>query len=76
LDYRNAWEWCNDWYDEDYYSVSPVDNPTGPSSGEYKVLRGGSWHYGLGYCRTTNRFRDIPDDTWDNIGFRVVLPVR
>jgi len=72
----NVWEWCNDWYDEDYYSRSPVDNSTGPSSGRYKVLRGGSWDFGPGSCRTANRIRVVPDDTWGNLGFRVVLPVR
>lgn len=39
----NAWEWCADWYDSNYYSSSPKSNPKGPDSGIYKVLRGGSW---------------------------------
>ena len=39
----NAWEWCSDWYDAGYYSVSPSFNPKGPSSGTDRVLRGGSW---------------------------------
>jgi formylglycine-generating enzyme required for sulfatase activity len=41
----NVWEWIADWYDEEYYSVSPNENPTGPSSGESKVLRGGNFHH-------------------------------
>lgn len=44
----NAWEWCADWYDENYYSRSPGQNPKGPSSGSKRVLRGGSagrWDY-------------------------------
>jgi len=40
----NVWEWVQDWYDEDYYRNSPKNNPTGPESGEYRVLRGGSWY--------------------------------
>lgn len=39
----NVWEWTADWYEENYYSTSPARNPKGPSSGEYRVLRGGSW---------------------------------
>ena len=40
----NVWEWVNDWYDKDYYRSSPRSDPTGPVSGQSKVLRGGSWH--------------------------------
>ena len=39
----NVWEWCADWYNESYYTNSPRQNPTGPSSGESRVARGGSW---------------------------------
>ena len=39
----NVWEWVNDWYDADYYDVSPYANPPGPASGTYKVVRGGDW---------------------------------
>ena len=39
----NVFELCSDWYDEDYYSNSPLRNPQGPSTGEWRVLRGGSW---------------------------------
>ena len=42
----NAWEWCADWSDENYYSVSPAKNPLGPDTGSgfSRVLRGGSWY--------------------------------
>jgi formylglycine-generating enzyme required for sulfatase activity len=39
----NVWEWCADWYDDKYYEVAPRRDPTGPSSGEAHVVRGGSW---------------------------------
>ena len=39
----NVWEWTNDWYDRDYYSVTPDRNPPGPAKGVYKVIRGGGW---------------------------------
>ena len=40
----NVWEWVNDWYQSDYYSVSPNSNPPGPATGTYRVLRGGAWN--------------------------------
>ena len=42
----NAWQWCADWYGAEYYAKSPVDDPTGPDSGDGRVLRGGSWRSG------------------------------
>src|SRR5437899_167917 len=41
----NVWEWVGDWYDEKYYAKSPSVDPTGPTSGKYRVVRGGSWDY-------------------------------
>lgn len=52
----NVWEWCSDWYGENYYSSSPTINPQGPSSGDYKVLRGGSWYGVSDFVRCANRF--------------------
>src|SRR5207244_8371439 len=39
----NVWEWTNDWYDRDYYPVSPDTNPKGPEAGMYKIIHGGGW---------------------------------
>ena len=68
----NVYEWCSDWYDEDYYSSSPSRNPQGPSSGSYRVLRGGSWNYSPGGLRAANRVNFSPADTNDGRGFRCV----
>ena len=48
----NVWEWCQDWHDSDYYKNSPSQDPTGPASGSERVLRGGSWGYDAGFCRS------------------------
>lgn len=51
----NVWEWVNDWYGENYYSESPYENPVGPTSGNYKVLRSGSWANLWKYLRVAFR---------------------
>jgi formylglycine-generating enzyme required for sulfatase activity len=43
----NVWEWTSDWYERDFYSVSPDRNPTGPADGRYRVIRGGGWTEGV-----------------------------
>jgi formylglycine-generating enzyme required for sulfatase activity len=68
----NVWEWCSDWYDT-YTSYSET-NPTGASSGQLRVLRGGSWLSSANRCRTAFRFRRNPDDWYYYYGFRLVLP--
>ncbi len=68
----NVWEWCGDWYGDDYYGVSPVDNPRGPVTGRYHVLRGGSWISSASYCRITTRSSLRSDYVSVNNGFRVV----
>jgi formylglycine-generating enzyme required for sulfatase activity len=69
----NVWEWCHDVYDASYYATSPSSDPTGPSSGDLHVLRGGSWRTYPGMCtvsiRKTLTFLNWAD--FDN-GFRVV----
>ncbi|WP_417385389.1 SUMF1/EgtB/PvdO family nonheme iron enzyme [Gimesia sp.] len=68
----NVWEWCQDWYGEDYYGKSPITDPSGPSSGSSRVLRGGSWSFNPQYDRSANRYRCSPDYCHNNFGFRVV----
>ncbi len=68
----NVWEWCGDWYGEDYYASSPGTNPTGPGSGKYRVLRGGSWYLDARNCRCAYRLRVRPDLRYNDYGFRVV----
>ena len=67
----NVWEWCNDWYDPDYYKNSPGNNPKGPSSGSYRVLRGGSWGNVRQGCRVANRGRSNPSNQLSGLGFRL-----
>ena len=68
----NVWQWVNDWYDTNYYANSPTSNPPGPSSGTYRVLRGGSWNY-LEYVeRSAGRYWDDPYSRYVNIGFRCI----
>ncbi len=68
----NVWEWCSDWYDENYYSSSPSNNPTGPTSGSYRVDRGGSWGNNARSCRVSYRDRSTPDYRDCYYGFRLV----
>ena len=64
-------EWCADWYDMRYYEVSPVVDPRGPSSGERRVARGGSWRHRLPFSRTTARSALDPGKRFTDFGFRL-----
>ena len=70
----NVWEWVNDWYNGSYYSTSSGNNPTGPATGSYRVLRGGGWNnVDDGYLRAAIRvFSSDPTHVTDNLGFRCV----
>ena len=68
----NVWEWVADWYGSDYYSQAPSANPTGPTTGTYKILRGGAWPFDEVYARTAFRYNVKPDYTYDFAGFRCV----
>jgi len=69
----NVWEWCNDWYSDTYYSSSPLNNPPGPTSGSYRVFRGGAWINGANYCRVAYRIYSSPTARAYYVGFRLVL---
>ena len=66
----NVAEWVADWYDPDYYPVSPASNPTGPESGEFRVLRGGSWFNMARAMRAAFRLSNYPELQSDTLGFR------
>ncbi len=69
----NVWEWCQDWYDSEYYAKSPRDNPQGPFSGSSRVLRGGSWDGYTDDCRSALRVGLDPGFRDTDGGFRVVI---
>ena len=68
----NVWEWCQDWYGS--YSSSALTNPTGPTSGTYRVYRGGSWCYFARNCRVSYRGHNGSAYALDYLGLRLALP--
>jgi len=69
----NVWEWCNDWYLSTYYSSSPGSNPAGPTTGSYRVFRGGGWGDLAYYCRVAIRGNSGPTTRGNYYGFRISL---
>jgi len=72
----NVWEWCQDWYSENYYKSSPSTNPKGPESGENYVLRGGSWDCNAKNCRVTHRDYGAPGHRDFYCGFRLACSTK
>ncbi len=68
----NVWEWCQDWYGN--YTADAVPDPTGPSSGSNRVLRGGGWYGDAWICRTAYRGSSSPGYGRNFCGFRLVRP--
>lgn len=72
----NVWEWCNDWYDKDYYDEGVKTNPKGPYSGSDRVIRGGGWRADPRNVRASIRSRTSPGISGGDLGFRLALPVQ
>jgi formylglycine-generating enzyme required for sulfatase activity len=72
----NVWEWCNDFYDNEYYKVTPTVDPQGPqvNKGD-KVMRGGAWNERPNKCRSADRNNRGPKTNQPIIGFRVVMDI-
>lgn len=68
----NVWEWVGDWYREDYYETSsePTDNPLGPTTGQFVILRGGSFEDDAYFLRSASRYWYPPTLKHHNLGFR------
>jgi sulfatase modifying factor 1 len=71
----NLWEWCWDWYNEDYYKTENINNPIGPEMGEKRTVRGGSWDSNFDYLRPANRISTYPDKTHQFYGFRIAKSI-
>ena len=71
----NVAQWCADWFDKDYYAVSPATNPTGPATGLNRVVRGGWYWNNINECnlRCAFRYNAVPTDAYTDVGFRVVV---
>lgn len=64
----NVWEWCHDWYDEEYYLQAPSKNPMGPDGGKKRVIRGGGWT--APHTDMAQRRGEKPNKTYPSLGFR------
>lgn len=69
----NVHEWCSDWYDRNYYAVSPFQNPKGPEKGTRRASRGGSWRHVVKISRCAARSSIPPHMRYADYGFRVVM---
>jgi formylglycine-generating enzyme required for sulfatase activity len=72
----NVWEWCSDWYDDEYRSdIKFRKNPKGPDFGTFRVLRGGSWSAPVAKCKVTSRFSYSGDFKNNCVGFRLAMDI-
>ncbi len=70
---ENVHEWCSDWFDADYYGVSPERNPQGPASGRRRASRGGSWRHQIKITRVAARSSIPPEFKYGDYGFRPAM---
>jgi len=68
---ENVHEWCSDWYAQDYYSESALENPQGPATGLRRASRGGAWRHHIKIARCAARSSLPPDFRYADYGFRV-----
>ena len=69
----NVREWCADWYDSSYYENSPTSNPTGPTSGSKRIIRGGDWNGNDFVNRVAERNSYNPNNSYNYLGFRIAM---
>jgi len=69
----DVWQWVADWYDPSYYNHSPSSNPSGPASGQYRILRGGAWLDPEGLLRSAEHDWLDPNITCNGLGFRCAM---
>jgi len=72
----NIWEWCLDWYYENFYSECPKENPVKTDLGSVKSMRGGCWYNYAANCRVSSRTGDGIHDWPDDCGFRIVKTIK
>jgi formylglycine-generating enzyme required for sulfatase activity len=68
----NVYQWCSDWFSADYYKKSPLSDPTGPTAGSIRVIRGGIWSNYPSHLRSAYHPTLVPTKRAHDIGFRVV----
>ena len=71
----NVWEWVNDWYQADYYCISPASDPLCPATGTLRGMRSGSWIDSRSYLRVADRQYGLPNEPFNFLGFRCAAPL-